>query len=76
MHLAFDEEDVFGKRKNTQYSPHIRSQMDLDTTLICILAGFNVFFAMYEMSRHKKFRSLRSNYLNSNLGKFEEDDFL
>ncbi len=31
---SFDNEDLFGKRKGIEHSPHIRSQLNLDSKLV------------------------------------------
>ena len=73
---GFDKEDIFGRRKGIQQSPHIKAQTDLDSNLLWLLAGGSILMLMCEMKPKAEFRALRTNYLNSDTGKFEEADFV
>ena len=72
----FDREDIMGTRKNTQHSPHIRTQMDLDTKLLAFTVLLTVIMTLFNMKSFETYKILRQNHLNSELGKFSEDDFL
>lgn len=72
---SMDTEDIFGKRKGIEHSPHIRSQLDLDSNMLW-LWFFVTFVALaLEMKYHDEFVALRHNFTNSDKGKFEYDDF-
>ena len=72
---SFDHQDIFGKRKNTNHSPHIRAQMDLDTNLIWATALIMTLGVVIETKRTHKFVTLRENYYNSDMGWFKAEDF-
>ena len=72
---SFDHEDVFGKRKNTNHSPHIRAQMDLDTRLIYAMAVVMTLGVVFENKRTHNYTTLRENLYNSDMGWFKAEDF-
>ena len=74
--VAFDHDDVFGKRKNTTNSPYIRAQLDLDNKIIYIFLGFTMLFCLREVKEYEKIKILRTNQLNSVLGWVDKDNLL
>ena len=72
---AFDHEDLFGKRKGIDHSPHIRAQLNLDSNLVFLYFLFTFIALGLEMKYHDEFVALRDNYVNSDMGKFTYDDF-
>ena len=72
---GFDKDEIFGKRKGIQHSPHIKAQTDLDSNMLWGLAAFCLIMAAYEVGPHQRFKTLRENYRNSDMGKFTEKDF-
>ncbi|CDW89225.1 UNKNOWN [Stylonychia lemnae] len=72
---GFDTEDLFGKRKGINHSPHIRSQLDLDSNLVWAYFLFCVLALGLEYKYHDEFVVLRQNFLNHDMGRFTEEDF-
>ena len=72
---GMDYNDLFGRRKNTDHSPHIRSQMDLDTNLCLMFLAFTLWALFYEDNRTHTFQTLRDNMLDVDKGRFKEEDF-
>ena len=72
---SFDQEDLFGKRKGINHSPHIRAQLNLDSNLVFLYFLLTFVALGLEMKYHDEFVSLRDNYVNSDMGKFSYDDF-
>ena len=73
---GFDRQDLFGKRKGIQHSPHIKSQLDLDTRLLWVIGGTMLFMVFRELRPHQKIITLRENYRNADKGKFSLEDFV
>jgi hypothetical protein len=74
--VDFDAEDVFGKRKNTNHSPKIRAQMDLDSYLLWMVAFSSVAMLLFEFKYIDEYINLRMNHINSEMGRFEMQDFI
>ena len=72
---AFDQEDLFGKRKGIDHSPHIRSQLNLDSNLVFFYMLLTFLALGLEMKYHDEFIALRDNLVNHDMGKFKYDDF-
>lgn len=72
---AFDQEDLFGKRKGIDHSPHIRAQLNLDSNLVFFYFILTFIALGLEMKYHDEFVALRDNLVNSDMGKFKYDDF-
>ena len=70
-----DREDVFGKRKGIQQSPHIKAQTDLDSNLLWLIAGATFMMAFTEVVPKSDFKALRANLRTSDMGRFKEEDF-
>lgn len=72
---SYDHEDLFGKRKGIEHSPHIRSQLNLDSNLVYFYI-FMTFIALgLELKYHDEFVALREHYLQDGMGKFTIEDF-
>lgn len=72
---SFDNEDLFGKRKGIEHSPHIRAQLNLDSNIIYFYMLLTFVALGLEMKYHDEFKALRENYLQSDMGKFTIEDF-
>ena len=72
---AFDQEDLFGKRKGIDHSPHIRAQLNLDSNLVFLYFLLTMLAFGLEMKYHDEFVALRDNLVNNDMGKFKYDDF-
>jgi hypothetical protein len=72
---GFDHEDLFGKRKGIEHSPHIRAQLNLDSNLVFFYFLLTLIAFGLEQKYQNEFVALRDNYLNSDMGKFSYDDF-
>ena len=72
---AMDADDLFGRRKGINHSPHIQAQTDLDSNLLWAIAAIMVVMSLRELKNHDQFRTLRENFRDSDLGKFKESDF-
>ena len=72
---SYDTEDLFGKRKGIEHSPHIRSQMDLDTNVLWLWFVLTILALATEMKNHDEFQALRKNFIKSDYGKFDYEDF-
>ena len=72
---GYDYNDLFGKRKNTTHSPHIRSQVDMDTNLCIFFFGITLFTLFVEAGRTQKYLTLRDNMVDSDKGRFKAEDF-
>ena len=60
---SYDHEDLFGKRKGIDHSPHIRAQLNLDSNLVYFYI-FATFLALgLELKYHDEFVALREHYL-------------
>ena len=72
---TFDRDELFGKRKGIQHSPHIQAQTDLDSNILWAAAGITLIMVAFEMKHHAQIKALRENYRTGLMGKFEESDF-
>jgi hypothetical protein len=72
---SFDHNDLFGKRKGIEHSPHIRAQLNLDSNLVWLWFILTMLALGTEMKYHDDFVALRENHFNSDMGKFTYDDF-
>ena len=72
---SFDRDDLFGKRKGIDHSPHIKAQTDLDSNLIWAYGAITLLLACYELKNHADFRTLRGNFRDGEMAKFKESDF-
>ena len=72
---GYDYNDLFGKRKNTTHSPHIRAQVDMDTNLCIAMFGVTLFLLFWEAGRTHKHQTLRENMVDSDKGRFKAEDF-
>lgn len=72
---SFDTEDLFGKRRGIEHSPHIRSQLDLDSNLVWLYFLFTAFAFFSEFSKDEEVITLRENMFNSEMGRFSIEDF-
>lgn len=72
---SFDHEDVFGQRKGTLHSPHIRAQMNMDTNLVWLFGIVMFGCLVAENKRTHDLVTLRENMNNSDKGWFSEEDF-
>lgn len=72
---AFDHEDLFGKRKGIEHSPHIRAQLNLDSNLVFLYFLLTFVMLGLEMKYHDEFVALRDNFNNHDMGKFSIEDF-
>lgn len=52
---SFDTEDLFGKRKGIEHSPHIKSQMNLDSNLLWFYFAFMIVALGTEIKYHDEF---------------------
>ena len=72
---SYDSQDIFGKRKGIEHSPHIRAQLNLDSNLVWLYFLFTA-FAFFSQFRHDDdFFVLRENMFNAEMGKFQLEDF-
>eukprot|EP00344_Euplotes_crassus_P011259 CAMPEP_0196995796 /NCGR_PEP_ID=MMETSP1380-20130617/1837_1 /TAXON_ID=5936 /ORGANISM="Euplotes crassus, Strain CT5" /LENGTH=142 /DNA_ID=CAMNT_0042411579 /DNA_START=37 /DNA_END=465 /DNA_ORIENTATION=- len=76
LYGSFDQKDIFGERKNINHSPYISAQMDLDNKLIIAWACFMVILMFREIKEYEKYKILRVNHLNSNMGWIDEDNLI
>ena len=67
---SFDRDELFGKRKGINHSPHIQAQTDMDSNLVWGFAAVTIVLAMYELRGHAKFRTLRTNFRDGETAKF------
>jgi len=72
---SFDHEDIFGKRKGIDHSPHIRAQLNLDSNMVYFYFIMTMVALGLEMKYHDEFKALRENYVKSDMGKFTVEDF-
>lgn len=72
---SFDNEDIFGKRKGIEHSPHIRAQLNLDSNLVFLYFILTILALGFEMKNLDEFKALRDNLVNHDMGRFEYDDF-
>ena len=72
---AMDYNELFGKRKNTDHSPAIRNQLDLDTNLCILMFGTTLLLLFKEAGKTHKYETLRQNMSESDMGKFSVEDF-
>lgn len=72
---SFDTEDIFGKRKGIEHSPHIRAQLNLDSNLVFLYFILTILALGFEMKNLDEFKALRDNLVNHDMGRFEYDDF-
>ena len=70
-----EREDLFGKRKGIQQSPHIKAQTDLDSNLLWLIGGLSCLMLFSELTPKIQYKNLRDNWRNSDMGKFTEADF-
>ena len=71
----FDQEDLFGKRKGIDHSPHIRAQLNLDSNLVFAYFLLTVLALACELKDMDEYQALRDNLLNHDMGRFAYDDF-
>ena len=71
----FDKEDIFGKRKGIEHSPHIRAQLELDNNILLAWAILMLVALYCELPYHDEFTALRENMDKNDYGKFTIDDF-
>ena len=72
---SYDYEDLFGQRKGITHSPHIRSQMNLDSNLVWVVVLVMGVGLVIENKRTHDFVTLRENMSNAEMGWFKEEDF-
>ena len=72
---AYDYNELFGKRKNTDHSPQIRTQIDLDTNLCLLMFGTTLTLLFWEVGRTHKYDTLKQNMSEAEMGKFKAEDF-
>ena len=72
---SFEHEDLFGKRKGIEHSSHIRAQLNLDSNLVFLYFLFTFVALGLELKYHDEFKALRHNFVNSDMGRFEYEDF-
>ena len=72
----FDKEELFGKYDGVNYSPHIKSQVELDTKLLWVIGGITILTSLSIAGTSEEISALRLNYRMSNMGKFSADDFV
>ena len=72
----FDKEELFGKYDGVNYSPHIKSQVELDTKLLWVIGGLTILASLSIAGTSEEISALRLNYRMSNMGKFSADDFV
>ena len=72
---SYDQEDLFGKRKGIDHSPHIRAQLNLDSNLVWFWFLMTMVALGTEMKYHDEFLALRDNLVKHDMGKFEYNDF-
>ena len=72
----FDKTAIFGKNQGINHSPHIQSQVNLDTTILLGLLGGTVLMLLSDFKRNGKMMNLRENLRTSGYGRFEADDFI
>lgn len=71
----FEAEDLFGKRKGIEHSPHIKAQVELDTKLLWVIGGITLLVAFGDTKQQEQFKAIRQNYREGTKGRFEESDF-
>jgi len=72
---GFDQEDLFGRRKGIEHSPHIRAQLNLDSNLVFIYFILTFIALGLEFKYHDEYVALRDNFVNHDMGKFTYEDF-
>lgn len=72
---SYDVEDLFGQRKGINHSPHIRTQLDLDSNMVWLYFVFCLLALGTEFKYHDEFLALRENYVNHDMGRFTLEDF-
>ena len=72
---SMDRDEIFGKRKGTTHSPHIKAQTDMDSNLLWLFAGVTLVMVAGEVKNHAEFRTLRESFRDGDMGKFKESDF-
>ena len=72
---SLEAEDIFGKRKGIQHSPHIKAQTQLDTRLLWIFGLITVYMAMAEIPKTHEYKVMRENFRDGQMGKFKVSDF-
>lgn len=72
---AFDQEDLFGKRKGIDHSPHIRAQLNLDSNLVFAYFLLTILALACELKDLDDYQALRDNLVNHDMGRFSYDDF-
>lgn len=72
---SFDYNNIFGVRQNTNHSPHLRAQMELDSNLVYAAGFASILLLWYELKRSFDFVTRRENMWLSHFGKYEEADF-
>ena len=72
---SLDNEKIFGARKGINHSPHIRSQMDLDTNMVWGFMLVSLLLLVVENKRSHNLVTLRENMLNADKGFFKVEDF-
>ena len=72
---SLEAEDIFGKRKGIQHSPHIKAQTQLDTRLLWVFGLITFYMAMAEIPKTHQFKVYRENFRDGQMGKFKVSDF-
>jgi hypothetical protein len=72
---SFDNQSIFGERKGTNHSPHLRAQMELDSNIIYAMAFLGVSLLLLEYKRSHEFVTRRENMFNGTMGNFKLEDF-
>lgn len=72
---SFDSQDIFGKRKGIEHSPHIRAQLNLDSNLVWLYFLFTALAFFSEFKSDDEIMVLRENMFNADMGRFTLEDF-
>jgi hypothetical protein len=70
-----DKDDIFGYRKGLQHSPFMQAQQNLDSNLLWAITIGSVFMMGYAIKQKARMQTLRENYRNADMGRFDEDSF-
>jgi hypothetical protein len=72
---GMDKDDIFGYRKGLQHSPFMQAQQNLDSNLLWAITIGSVFMMGYAIKQKARMQTLRENYRNADMGRFDEDSF-
>ena len=72
---SFEHKDLFGAREGINHSPHIKAQINLDDNLLWLWFIVTILMMGFEAKYHHEYISLRQNFVNSDYGRFELEDF-